>query len=179
MEAKKPKEKKRRSYRKAHLEHFHRNVAGEYVYDGPTRSWGSPRGKNLRLLWLCALVALAAAVAGGCIPDCGMEQYPWSLLPYGAALLLSFVQLWKLWRLTDGGDPVREYVWMATVKPLPVLSLLTAICAGVAAAAELVNLFLPDFSGKIFAGIFYMLLEVLVFVTSVVIRQRILRLEWT
>lgn len=177
MEEKKP--KKRRSYRKAHLEYFHRNVAGEYVYEGPVRHWSSPRGKNLRRLWLGGVLSLAAALAGGCVPWCGMEQYPWSLLPYVAALVLSFAQIWKLWRLTDGGDPVREYVWTATVKQLPVISILTAIFAGVAAVAELVNLFLPEFPGRIYAGILYILLELLVFVASMVLRRLILRLEWT
>lgn len=183
MEDKKPKEpketKKRRSYRKSHLEHFHRNVAGEYFYDGPTRGWGSPRGKNLRLLWLCALVALVAAVAGGCIPGCGMEQQFWTLVPYVVALMLSIAQVWKLYRLTDGGDPVREYVWTATVKQLPVISVLTAAFAGVAAVTELVSLFLPGFSGRIYAGILYILLELLVFAASMAQRRLILRLEWT
>lgn len=183
MEDKKSKEtkqtKKRRSYRKAHLEHFHRNVAGEYIYDGPTRGWGSPRGKNLRLLWLCALVALAAALAGGCIPGCGMERQPWTLVPYVVTLMLAFVQVWKLYRLTEGGDPVREYVWTATVKPLPIFSVLTAAFAGVAALTELVSLFLPGFSGRIYAGILYILLELLVFVASMAQRRLILRLEWT
>ena len=84
VEGKKPEEKsekkKKRPFRKAYLDDFHRNVAGEYIYTGPTRAWGSPRGRTLRRLWPLALLALAAAVAGGCIPGCGMEQYPLSLI---------------------------------------------------------------------------------------------------
>ena len=95
------------------------------------------------------------------------------------ALLFAFVQIWKLYRLTDGGDPVRDYVWTSTVKPLPVLSILTATFAGVAMVAELVNLFLPGFSGRIYAAILYILLELLVFAASMALRRLILRLEWT
>lgn len=180
MEDKKSqKPKKKRHFRRAYLEDFHRNVAGEYIYSGPTHRWASPRGKNLRLLWLCGGVALCAALAGGCVPGCAMERYFWSLIPYVLTLLFSGIQLWKLYRLTEGGDPVRDYVWTATVKPLPVLNILTAIFAGVAAAAELVNLFLPVFTGRIYAAILYILLELLVFVVSMVQRRLILRLEWT
>lgn len=183
MEDKKPKEtkqtKKRRSYRKAHLEHFHRNVAGEYIYDGPTRGWGSPRGKNLRRLWLCTVVDLAAAVAGGCIPGCGMEQQFWTLIPYVVALLLSIVLAWKLFQLNDGGNPVREYVWNRTAKIMPVLHILTAVFAGVAAVTEAISLFLPGSSGSIYAGILYILLELLVFMASIVQHWLLSRLKWT
>lgn len=177
MADKKP--KKKRAFGRAYLKDFHRNVAGEYIYSGPTHHWASPRGKRLRQMWLWAGLALAAGLAGGCLPGCAMEQYPWSLVPYVLALLFAFVQIWKLYRLTDGGDPVRDYVWTSTVKPLPVLSILTATFAGVAMVAELVNLFLPGFYGRIYAAILYILLELLVFAASMALRRLLLRLEWT
>ena len=70
-------------------------------------------------------------------------------MPYTVTLVLSFVQAWKLYKLTEGGDPVREYVWKSSTGWLPPLGLLTAASALVTAAAELVNLFLPGFSGNI------------------------------
>ena len=177
MEEKKP--KKKRPFRRAYLEDFHRNVAGEYIYTGPTHTWVSPRGKSLAKLWLCGIGGLVAALAAGCIPDCRMEQRPWALIPYVLALLFAGIQIWKLYRLTDGGDPVRDYVWKASVKPLPVLGILTAALAGIAAAAELVNLLLPGFDGKILAAILYILLELLVLVTALFLRRWVLRLKWS
>lgn len=182
VDGKKPEEKsekkKKRPFRKAYLDDFHRNVAGEYIYTGPTRAWGSPRGRTLRRLWPLALLALAAAVAGGCIPGCGMEQYPWSLVPYTVTLVLSFVQAWKLYKLTEGGDPVREYVWKSSAGWLPPLGLLTAASALVTAAAELVNLFLPGFSGNISMVIVFLLLKLTVAAASLLMRRTVLRLEW-
>ena len=172
------KNKNTRPFRRAYLEDFHRNVAWEYIYTGPTHAWASPRGKSLAKLWLCAVVGLAAALAAGCVPDCRMEQQPWALAPYMLALLFAGVQVWKLYRLTDGGDPVRDYVWKASVKPLPVLGIVTAVFAGIAAVAELINLLLPGFDGKIFAAIVYILLELLVLAVSLLLRRWVLRLEW-
>ena len=74
---------------------------------------------------------------------------------------------------------MRDYVWKASVKPLPVLGILTAALAGIAAAAELVNLLMPGFDGKILAAILYILLELLVLVTALFLRRGVLRLEWS
>ena len=77
----------------------------ENIFTPDPPGLGQPPGRTLRRLWPLALLALAAAVAGGCIPGCGIEQYPWSLVPYTVTLVLSFVQAWKLYKLTEGGRP--------------------------------------------------------------------------
>ena len=38
--------KKKRRGRRAYLEDFHQNVAGEYIYTGQTHAWKAPREKR-------------------------------------------------------------------------------------------------------------------------------------
>lgn len=170
--------KKRRFFHRAELDDFHLNAAGEYIYTGPVHAWVSPRGKSLGKLWLCAGLAMLAVLAGGCIPGCAMEQRRWVLLPYLLALLSSGVQLWKVYRLTDGGDPVREYVWKASVSQLPLFGVLTSAFAAAAAAAELANLFLPGFSGRACAAVLFTVLALLALAASWLLRRTVRRLKW-
>ena len=134
-------EKKKRRGRRAYLEDFHQNVAGEYIYTGQTHAWKAPRGKTLRKLWLCAIAAIGAAVAAGCVPNTGMERRVWALIPYVLMLISSGVQGWLLYKLTDGGDPVRDYVWKASVPRLPAAGIVTGILAFTSIVTEIANIF--------------------------------------
>ena len=140
-------EKKKRRGRRAYLEDFHQNVAGEYIYTGQTHAWKAPRGKTLRKLWLCAIAAIGAAVAAGCVPNTGMERRVWALIPYVLMLISSGVQGWLLYKLTDGGDPVRDYVWKASVPRLPAAGIVTGILALASIVTEIANIFAPTDTG--------------------------------
>jgi hypothetical protein len=89
---------------------------------------------------------MAAAVAvAGCVPAHGMEGSFYVLLPYVASLLSVFLILWLMVRLTAGGDPLRDYVYKATVGKYAARSALAMICAGCAGAGECAYLLLHGF----------------------------------
>lgn len=171
-------EKKKRRGRRAYLEDFHQNVAGEYIYSGQTHAWEAPRGKTLLKLWLCAIAAIGAAVAAGCIPHTGMERRVWALLPYVLMLISSGVQGWFLYKLTDGGDPVRDYVWKASVPRLPVTGIATCILAFASIVAEIANIYAPNFEGAVPFAIALIALDALAGAASVVLGQTVKGLEW-
>lgn len=171
-------EKKKRRGRRAYLEDFHQNVAGEYIYTGQTHAWKAPRGKTLRKLWLCAIAAIGAAVAAGCVPNTGMERRVWALIPYVLMLISSGVQGWLLYKLTDGGDPVRDYVWKASVPRLPAVGIVTGILALASIVMEIVNIFAPNFAGTLPFALGLIGLEVLAGATSVVLSRTVKGLEW-
>lgn len=171
-------EKKKRRGRRAYLEDFHQNVAGEYIYTGQTHAWKAPRGKTLRKLWLCAIAAIGAAVAAGCVPNTGMERRVWALIPYVLMLISSGVQGWLLYKLTDGGDPVRDYVWKASVPRLPVAGIVTGILALASIVTEIANIFAPNFAGTLPFALGLTGLDVLAGATSVVFSRTVKGLEW-
>lgn len=171
-------EKKKRRGRRAYLEDFHQNVAGEYIYTGQTHAWKAPRGKTLLKLWLCAIAAIGAAVAAGCVPNTGMERRVWALIPYVLMLISSGVQGWLLYKLTDGGDPVRDYVWKASVPRLPAAGIVTGILAFTSIVTEIANIFAPNFAGTLPFALGLTGLDVLAGATSVVLSRTVKGLEW-
>lgn len=171
-------EKKKRRGRRAYLEDFHQNVAGEYIYTGQTHAWKAPRGKTLWKLWLCAIAAIGAAVAAGCVPNTGMERRVWALIPYVLMLISSGVQGWLLYKLTDGGDPVRDYVWKASVPRLPAAGIVTGILALASIVTEIANIFAPNFAGTLPFALGLTGLDVLAGATSVVLSRTVKGLKW-
>jgi len=170
---------KKRKGRRAYLEDFKPNAAGEYIYYGAHYAWGGGRKRTLARLWLLSAASFCVSLANGCIPGTGMDGRPYVVLPYVAALIGAFSQLWAVGRLSSGGDPLREYVYEATVKKLPLRAVLTAVCAGVAILGELAGVVLTQFSGGILFAILFMALETVVLAASFLLRRTILRLEWT
>ena len=171
--------KKKRPHRRDYLNDFKLNVAGEYIYTGKVLHWSADRKRTLALLWALSLGACAAAVAGGCIPGTGMENSAWVLLPYVAGLICAFVCLYTVAKLAFAGEKVREYIFKGSVEKLPLRTLMTAIFSAIAVLGELVNLFLPIFRGKIWAGILFMGLEAAICAASILLRRAVVRLEWT
>jgi hypothetical protein len=100
------------------------------------------------------------------------------LAPYVASLLGAASQIWGIYRLTSGGDPLRDYDWEASVGKLPMRSILTAIFAGVAILAEIVTVILPAYQAKIGSAILFIVLEAAVLAGAVLVRRAILHLKW-
>ena len=171
--------KKKRPHRRDYLNDFRLNVAGEYVYTGRTFRWPAGRKQTLIRFWILSLFACAAAAAGGCIPGTGMEGSAWVLLPYVAGLICAFVCLYTVGKLAFAGEEVREYIFKGSVEELPLRTLMTAIFSSIAVLGELVNLFLPIFRGKIWAGILFMGLEAAICTAAILLRRAVVRLEWT
>ena len=78
-------EQHKKHSRREHLNDFHLNVAGEYVYDGALYACQSDDAKQRRLkraVWGMAAILIVAVIAGGCIPAPGMQNCFYVLLPY-------------------------------------------------------------------------------------------------
>ncbi|MGM9537966.1 MAG: hypothetical protein ACI3VN_06500, partial [Candidatus Onthomonas sp.] len=155
-------EEKKRQGRRSYLNDFQQNAAGEYLYTGAHYTFveqGKNRRRFLTELWLLCGVALAAAVAGGCIPGSGMDQCFYVMLPYAAGLVGAISLCWGLGRLTAGGDPLRAYVYEQTVEKLPGRAMVTAVMAGLTLLGSLVRLILSGFSGKVWGSLLFFALE--------------------
>lgn len=169
-----------RRKRRAYLDQFTKNAAGEYIYEGGHYTFqdtGKSRKRALTELWLLVGGGTAMVLAGGCIPAPGVGSCPYVLVPYVAALIASFSCVWSLGQLTAGGDPMREYVYHDSVEKLPGRALATAVCALLALAGEC--LYLGLHGGSLAFGLLFLLLMAGGAAAVFWARRTISRLNWT
>ena len=91
--------------RREHLNDFHLNVAGEYVYDGALYACQNDDAKqrrSKRAVWGMAAILTVAVAAGGCIPAPGMQNCFYVLLPYLGEFLGAASVIWALAKLGHG-----------------------------------------------------------------------------
>lgn len=171
-----------RRKRRAYLDHFTKNAAGEYIYEGDHYTYqdtGKSRKRALTELWLLVGGAAAAILAGGCIPAPGVGNCPYVLVPYVAAIIAVFSCIWSLGQITAGGDPMREYVYHDSVEKLPGRALVTAICAALALAGEVLYLCLNGGAGRLAFGVLFLVLMAGSAFAAFWARRTISRLNWS
>lgn len=169
-------EQKPRRRRQDYLNDFHPTADGDYVYTGALIPWpkqGMSRRSALLRVILPAAAAFAAAIAGGCVSNAGLDGRPYVLLPYVAGLILSGSMCWSAGRLAMAGEELREYVYRATVERLPGLSMAAAVCAGVTLAGQIANLLLTDAGEHPLGAAVFALLEGVILAASLVLRREI------
>lgn len=140
-----------------YLDDFRKDINGSYLYHGSYRSYaGSTAYATMRCrLWLMCGGALAALAAAGMVPAPGAMQQFYVLLPYAAALVACISVVWALARMSRGGERLRSYVYDQTVAKLPLRCLLTGVFAALAAAGEIIDVFLNGAQNAgIYAGMF-------------------------
>ena len=157
--------KKRRSY----LDHFHKNAAGEYIYSGEHYAYTTekkPRRRALGELWVLCALAVATTLVGGCIPVPGLSGCAYVLIPYVVGVIASCSLIWTMGQLSAGGDPLREYVYLTTVKKLPHRTLITAAASCLAVLGEAVYLLRIGGGEKTGLAVLFLVLEVVAAVSA-------------
>lgn len=142
--------------RRAYLEYFHKNAAGEYVYAGGLYTFeGGEKARKcaLTVLWTLLGAAAGLTVLGSFLPVPGLTHVWYVLVPYVLSVIAVFADLWSLGEITVGGEPLREYVHDRAVKRLKLRSFLTAVSAGLACLGEGIYL-LRDGALTTAAGVF-------------------------
>ena len=156
-EKKTEKTEKKKKSRRAYLESFQKNQEGNYEYKGELYVWqgtGQDRRRELARLWgLC--IALLGSLAGAGISVC-----------------------WGLCRLSAGGNPVRAYVWKASVEQIPGRAVFACISGGASLAGELIFVVRNGLEGKTGGFAIFLLLECLVCASSSGMYQRVKKLKW-
>lgn len=174
-------EKKRRG-RRAYLDDFQKTATGEYVYNGKLHYYGTeqmPRRKALTVLWVCTVVMAAAIIAGGCTPAAGMSNCPYVVLPYAGSLLAIGSIVWLMCRLSAGGDPLRDYVWQATVKQFSLRGWFAVILGGCTLVGDAVYLIRNGVSGLL-TGTILFLAEMIIYLAAALTWKSIAsRLIWS
>lgn len=129
------------------LKDFRRGEDGRYVYAGDhvRLAGGTDPRRLLATLWGSCVAALLASVVAGVANPAGLSGCPYVVMPFMCQLVALVSVAWALGRLTvalrsaaDGR--VRAYVRDETVGALPLRGAISAVCALVCAAGEVVFL---------------------------------------
>ena len=170
-------EQHKKHSRREHLNDFHLNVAGEYVYDGALyacQSDDTKQRRSKRAVWGMAAILTVAVAAGGCIPAPGMQNCFYVLLPY----LGEFLVIWALAKLGTDWSTVREYNYKKSVAVLPVRTAVTAVFSLLGIVCELIFFFVNDHAGQTFFALLYVLLKLIALLSVLVLRAEIMQAEW-
>ncbi|MGN0335441.1 MAG: hypothetical protein ACI4DV_07265 [Lachnospiraceae bacterium] len=171
---------KKRKKRRAYLDDFHKNEKGEYVYRG-VLYFRQEKEKNRFgdwLLWGLCIGMLTAVTVAGCVDAPGTMNCAYVLIPYTVNFLSGISVCWGMYRLVTGGDPLRAYIYEATVKQIPGRAVCTAVGAAASAVGEIVFLCRNGSGGRTGGAIRFLLLECVVFVSAVGICRVIKSMKW-
>ncbi len=172
--------KKRR--RRAYLTDFRAEVGGGYVYTGPLYHFQPgrlSRGRALALLWgLTALMALCA-VGAGCIDAAGMGDCWYVIAPWAATLISMASVVWLMCRLSAGGDPLRGYVYTATVERFAPRSALVVGFSACAVLGELIFLLRNGAQGRQGGTALFLVCMVLAMGSAALWRRVTKGLKWS
>lgn len=139
--------------RRAYLDDFSRNASGEYIYTGAlyARKDGMTRSAQLLRLWVSGGILAASVAARGCIPAAGMVNCFYVLIPYIGELICTVSVIWAIIRQTANKEPLREYVYNATVCVLPVRAAFSTGFAAAAFVGEIVYFAIHGFDAAVLA----------------------------
>lgn len=172
------KKKKRRAY----LDSFRKNEEGNYDYTGSLYQFNGG-GHELRCslikLWGLCAVLLGSLIAGGCISVPGMDNCFYVLLPYVAALMAGVSVFWALCRMTSGKNPLKEYVYEASVGKLPERAVMVVVFDAAVIIGETVYICLHGMDGKLTGFGIFVLLDFAAAGAALVMRREILGMSWT
>lgn len=167
--------------RKAYLNDFKRNEKGEYSYEGTLYEWkGVPEAykRTLLELWFFGILELLCAAAAGFFDAPGAMNCFYVILPYIIGLVAAFSVLWGIIRLTEGKNPMRSYIYEASVGKLPARTLLVMIFSGIAVAGELLYVILHGSGGKFPVILAFLLLEALTLLLALKIYKIVSKMSW-
>ena len=174
-------DKQRRPGRRDYLNNFKMDDSGKYAYRGTymaytngAESWK----KDLIRIWLCCAVPIVLLVILGFLPSSGLDGNLIVLLPYGLGIVALFVLVWKVARLTYGGQRVRKYVYDATVKVLPGYAAAVIITAAFALVGIIITLILGSFRGTIFSSILFIVGQLCAGFGGVFVQRIIRQMHW-
>ena len=167
--------------RRAYLNDFKKNEQGNYEYQGDLYYWKGEKEslkKEMMILWLIGIGMLAALVLAGCVDAPGAMNSFSVVLPYTISFVFGISTVWGLWRLFEGGNPLRAYVYKASVEQIPIRCMGTVVCAMAVLVGEIIFLirhFGEENPGK---ALLFLLLEGVGMVFAIVLRKRAIKMVW-
>jgi hypothetical protein len=115
----------------------------------------------------------------GSIDAPGSRNSMFVLIPYVIELMGGISMVWAMCRLTAGGNRMREYVYQASAEKLPGRAMFTAVFGVLSLVGEIIYICQNGFEKKIIGFLIFLILEILIFAMSLLMRLFITKMEWT
>ena len=171
----------RKKKRWGYLNDFQRTASGEYVYVGPTyhcQGEASVRRRGILRWGILAVGMTVCTVLGGFILAPGTANCGYILIPYVLAFLAACSVLWGFVRLAAGKDPLRSYIYEATVKQFPLRTILTAVGAAGALVGEVVYVALNGTQGLVAGMMIFLISEAAALIMALLWRPLGRNMKW-
>lgn len=173
----KPKKKNRRAY----LNDFKKNSAGNYEYQGALYEWEGETAeytRQLRLLGVLGLAASLSLIFAGCLSAPGMLNCVYVILPYTVSFVCGCSTMWALVRFLFGGKQLRGYIYEATVLQIPNRAAGTILAAVVTALNECIYLFLHGSEGHLWQALVFLGLILIAIGSLYTLSKKVKNMKW-
>lgn len=174
-------EKKKKSFRKEYLNDFSKDDSNRYVYSGEYRTFSGDRQEWMRsiiLMWAACAVSAALLLVIGFMSRSGLAENRLMILPYAVELIALFITIWKLVRLTYGGEKLRKYIHASTVGQIPGYAGACAATGVIALAGIIISLLIHTFTGSVAGMIVYFAAQAAMIATGLLIMKTIKYMKW-
>lgn len=172
---------KKRGGRRAYLNDFSPRLDGGYDYNGALHAFqeGSmSRRQAMTRLWALSAVSAMLIIAAGCVPAAGTANCPYVLLPYAGSAVSAVSVIWLMARLSGGGDPLRDYVYKATVEQYALRSMLVIVFTALSLAGDALYLILNGVQGLVWGTAAFWLCQGGAVCSVCLWRRAFSRLRW-
>lgn len=172
---------KKRSGRRSYLSDFSPRLDGGYDYSGDLhvfQNTGTDRRRAMARLWVYAAACAVCVMVSGCVPAAGLLNCAYVILPFAGSALSAASVIWLMVRLSYWGDPLRDYVYKATVEQYGLRSMLVIVFAALSLAGDGLYLILNGARGLVWGTIAFWLCQSAAIGSIFLWRRSFSRLTW-
>ena len=111
---------KKRTGRRAYLNDFKLNERGEYVYRGKMMGYAgvTAYGSYLGILAAAAAAMVLLTVGAECLPAAALSKFGLTVIPWLGQMAFVFLAAYAVFKILTGKNPMRAYVYKASVGKL-------------------------------------------------------------
>lgn len=174
-------EKKKRRGRSAYLNDFHLNEQGDYVYKGKLFGFIEKTVTYQQYLFRIGLAAVSIfllTVTAECLPAVAMSRFGLTSIPWLGQMIAACFMAYAVWKIFWGKNPMREYIYKASVQKLPMRALFTAVFSFLTALAEAIYILVNGCDGEAAFTVLRPILSMLCGMIAICLYRFVKNTEW-
>ena len=171
----------KRRGRRAHLRDFKLNGKGEYVYTGKYMAWpGDEKDYRRHMVFFAvmAFVMISMTFAAECLASVPMSRYPLTAVFWFAQMVPVCLTVYAVCKMIAGRNPMRSYVYDASVGKLPGRALFSLIFSGICALWECVYLIINGPKENLFCNVARPVMSAFCACAAAALYLRIKKIVW-